>query len=100
MSVHKNHSIPIFIILLAIGLTFVSLFFVYTQNGLQSAGFPVPVIRDHIGSSPISGWGRLGPEDISLLPCFSIPLNVMFYSAILWPLQKVISRRRLANSQS
>lgn len=102
MSGPKKHYVPIFIILLAVGLTFGSLFFVYTQNGLLSAGFPVPVIRDHMGSSPISGWGRLGPEDIALLPwlpCLAIPLNVMFYSALLWFVQKMIFRGRRGESK-
>jgi hypothetical protein len=100
VSFNKNLHIPIFIILLATGFTLMSLFFVYSQNGHQSAGFPVPVVRDMGGGSPLSGSGVLGPEDFSFLPCLSIPLNVMLYSALLWPMQKVIFRGRWAESES
>jgi hypothetical protein len=77
-----------------------SLLFVYSQNGLQSAGFPVPMVREMGGGSPLSGWGVLGPEDIPIFPWLSIPLNVMLYSALLWPIQKVIFRERRAESKN
>lgn len=96
------------IILLAIGLTVTSLRYVRPLNcqrfcdlpeqmpcpsgscraGEQRAGFPLPLIIDSgAGSSPTSGWGKLGPED---LPNPVTPvLDVVFYSVLLWILWKI-----------
>jgi hypothetical protein len=97
------------ILLLAIGLTIASLRYVRPKNcqqfcdlpeqltcpsgscrsGEQRAGFPFPIIIDNgAGSSPTSGWGKLGPED---LPNPVTPvLDVLFYSVLLWLLWKII----------
>jgi hypothetical protein len=97
------------IILLAIGLTISSLRYVRPKNcqqfcdlpehltcpsgfcrsGEQRAGFPLPIIIDNgAGSSPTSGWGKLGPED---LPNPVTPaLDVIFYSVLLWLPWKII----------
>lgn len=97
------------IILLAIGLTVASLRYVRPadcqrfcdkpeptpcpsgscRSGEQRAGFPLPVVIDSgAGSSPTSGWGKLGPED---LPNPVTPvLDVLFYSVLLWLLWKVL----------
>lgn len=90
----SRYGITVFIIFLAIGLTFASLLFVYSLNGFQTAGFPMPMVRDQTGGSPISSWGVLGVEDVTWLLYVSIPLNVIIYSAFLWSLRKVIFRRR------
>lgn len=101
------------ITLLAIGLTVASLRYVRPLNcqrfcdlpeqmpcpsgscraGEQRAGFPLPLIIDSgAGSSPTSGWGKLGPED---LPNPVTPvLDVAFYSVlllILWKIVRVLS---------
>jgi hypothetical protein len=97
------------IILLAIGLTLASLRYVRPLDcqrfcdlpeqvpcpsgscraGEQRAGFPLPLVIDSgAGSSPTSGWGKLGPED---LPNPVTPvLDVLFYSVLLWLLWKII----------
>lgn len=97
------------IILLAIGLTVVSLRFVRPvdcqtfceapeeapcpsgscRSGEQRAGLPLPILVDSGGgSSPTGGWGRLGPED---LPNPVTPvLDVLFYSLILWLIMYII----------
>jgi hypothetical protein len=103
-------SLPyILITLLAIGLTIASLKYVQPANclqlcdlpaqadcpvgscrlGEQTAGFPLPMIIDSgAGSSPTSGWGKLGPED---LPNPLTPLlNVLFYGILLWLIWKLI----------
>jgi len=33
------------------------------QVGVQRGGFPLGVVKDKPGSSPISGWGRISLED-------------------------------------
>lgn len=97
------------IILLAIGLTALSLRFVRPvdcqafcnfsrqtpcpsgscRSGEQRAGLPLPILVDSGGgSSPTGGWGRLGPED---LPNPVTPvLDVLFYSLILWLIMYLI----------
>ncbi len=91
------------IIVLAIGLTLVSLGFVWPVDcqrfcdapdqaacpsgscrpGDQRAGLPLPVVVDNPGgSSPTSGWGILGPEDLPNPATFGF--DVIFYSALLW----------------
>ena len=89
---HRKHHLPIFILFLATCLTLFSLLFVYTINDVPRAGFPVPMIRDQVVSSPIVGQGTLGPEDTPTY--YTILLNVLFYSIFLWLLQKVILRMR------
>ncbi len=50
-----------------------------------SAGFPLPMIHDNLGSSPTDGWGRVGFED-TVVPIFLILflVNASLYSLILW----------------
>jgi hypothetical protein len=101
----------IVIIALAIGLTLVSLRYVhpafcqylcttescppgYCRFGEQGAGFPFPVIIDNEAGSPLSGLGKVGPEDIPNPLTFV--LDVLFYSGILWLLwQALLWMRRL-----
>jgi hypothetical protein len=58
------------------------------RPGEQRAGFPLPIILDSgTGSSPTSGWGKLGPED---LPNPVTPiLDVIFYGVLLWIIWKI-----------
>jgi hypothetical protein len=57
--------------------------------GEQRAGFPLPMIIDSgAGSSPTSGWGKLGPEDLP--NPFTPLLNVLFYGILLWLVWKLI----------
>lgn len=52
------------------------------RNGEQRAGLPLPVFIDNSGgSSPISGWGILGPEDLPNPVTFI--LDVFFYAVLL-----------------
>ena len=97
------------ILILAIGLTLASLEYVRPvdcqsfcdlpkgatcprgscRSGEQSAGFPVPIrIDSGAGSSPTSGWGKLGPEDPPN-PVGPV-LDVMFYSALIWLIWKIV----------
>jgi len=90
------------IVLLAIGFTVVSLGFIRPVDchrwcdapeqascpngscrpGEQRAGLPLPVlIDDPGGGSPTSGWGILGPEDLSNPVTFV--LDVLFYGVLL-----------------
>lgn len=90
------------ILLLATGLTVLSLRFVRPADcqqlcdapeqspcprgacrfGEQRAGLPLPVLIDDMGgSSPTSGWGILGPEDLPNPLTFV--LDVLFYSVLL-----------------
>ncbi|HVP22241.1 MAG TPA: hypothetical protein VMS73_10315 [Anaerolineaceae bacterium] len=51
--------------------------------GQQKAGLPMPyLVDDPGGSSPTSGWGILGPEDLPN-PLFFL-LDVLFFGQILW----------------
>jgi hypothetical protein len=50
--------------------------------GEQKAGWPFPVFVDAGGSSPVGGWGMLGPEDLPLPG--ALILDVLFYSLLLW----------------
>ena len=87
------------ILVLAVGLTFASvryvrptpcLDFCTQSDGLscpcgfcheaQRAGFPFSFLHDQASSSPISGWGRAGYED--LIPTIFV-LDVAFYSVLL-----------------
>ncbi len=91
------------IILLAVGLTVVSLGFIRPADcqsfcdapdqalcpsgtcvpGAQRAGLPLPVVVDDPGGgSPTGGWGKLGQEDLPNPLTFG--LDVLFYSALLW----------------
>ncbi len=52
------------------------------RNGEQRAGLPFPVLIDNAGgSSPTSGWGILGPEDLP--NPFTFVLDVFFYGVLL-----------------
>ena len=109
MKLSKSYIVLGIILLLAIGLTLASLEYVRPavcnsfcdlpkgalcprgscRAGEQSAGFPVPIIIDSgAGSSPTSGWGKLGPEDPPN-PVGPV-LDVLFYSVILWFLWRII----------
>jgi hypothetical protein len=91
------------ILILAVALTLASLRFVWPadcskfcrepeqapcpsgscRSGEQRAGLPFPVLIDSgAGSSPTSGWGKLGPEDLP--NPFTFALDVLFYSLLLW----------------
>jgi hypothetical protein len=89
--------------LIAIGLTVVSLAYIRPRDcsrlcapdssllcgtcqvGEQKAGWPLPVFVDMPGGgSPVSGWGKLGPEDMPNPVTFI--LDVLFYSVLLWPI--------------
>jgi hypothetical protein len=106
----SNSSILLGIIsLLAIGFTMASLRYIRPLNclqlcdlpeqltcpsgscrlGEQRAGFPLPIVIDNgAGSSPTSGWGKLGPED---LPNPMTPvLDVVFYGVLLWIIWKTM----------
>lgn len=96
----KKKTITALLIFIAgICLTFLSLSYVYPtcdsfcmnepcaegscKTGEQKAGFPFPFIQDvnTVGSSPSSGWGRVGDlEDISSLDIKAFCSNVFFYS--------------------
>lgn len=88
-------------LLLAIGLTVLSLRYVQPKDcyrfcgeevpcpaggcrfGEQKAGWPIPAFVDAPGGgSPVFGWGLIGPEDLPL----AIPmiLDVLFYSILVW----------------
>ncbi len=57
--------------------------------GQQKAGWPLPVFVDTPGGgSPVSGWGRLGWEDMPNPGTFI--LDVLFYSVLLWPILGII----------
>jgi hypothetical protein len=95
--------------LLAIGFTIASLKYIQPSNclqlcdlpeqmtcpsgscrpGEQRAGFPLPIVIDSgIGSSPTSGWGKLGPEDFPN-PVTPV-LDAVFYGVLLWVMWKFI----------
>jgi hypothetical protein len=90
------------IIAIAVGFTIVSLRFVRPavcqsyceapksipcppgacRDGDQRAGLPLPVLIDNAGgSSPTTGWGILGPEDLPNPVTFVV--DVFFYSVLL-----------------
>ena len=97
---HRGHVSIAVIIVLAIGFTMLSSQYVRPKDceslcmaepcapgtclsGEQRAGFPFAVFQDNnAGSSPISGWGVLGPEDIPNPLAFV--LDVLVYSVSLW----------------
>ena len=90
------------IFLIGVGLTFASLRYVepeyynYTCEGKQTAGFPFPFVSDYesnIGSSPTSGWCKIGLEDYTSLEIKPFSFNILFYSAIVWSL--LLLRKRL-----
>jgi len=56
--------------------------------GEQSTGFPLPVIVDGGGSSPTSGWGKIGPEDWP--NPFTFLVDVVVYGCLLWFLWHVL----------
>ncbi len=62
--------------------------------GEQGSGFPFFVLRDgNCGGSPISGWGRVGSEDLwgaGIRPGFF--LNILFYFGVLWLVWKALLR--------
>jgi hypothetical protein len=109
MKAYKTYLPFAVIILLAIGLTIASLQYVQPSNclqlcdlpaqadcpsgscrlGEQRAGFPLPMLIDSsAGSSPTTGWGKLGPEDLP--NPFTPLLNVLFYAILLWLIWKLI----------
>jgi hypothetical protein len=62
--------------------------------GEQRGGFPLPVLRDNVGSSPPDSWGKIDSGDIASanLPAFS--LNLLFYSGLFWAAGQVSKRLR------
>ena len=119
MKLSKSTIVLGIILLLAIGLTLASLEYVRPavcnsfcdlpkgvpcpsgscRSGEQGAGFPVPIIIDSgAGSSPTSGWGKLGPED----PANPVgpALDFLFYSALLWLIWKIIQATWKKSSKS
>jgi hypothetical protein len=98
----RGYIIVVLNALLAIGLTVASLGFVRPvncqrfcdaprgipcapgacRNGEQRAGLPLPVLVDSSGGeSPLSGWGKLGPEDVPNPVTFIF--DVFFYGVLL-----------------
>jgi hypothetical protein len=109
MKAYKTYLPLGLILLLSIGLTIASIKYIQPANclglcdlptqvdcpsgscrlGEQRAGFPLPMIIDSgAGSSPTTGWGRLGPEDLP--NPFTPLLNVLFYGILLWLIRKLI----------
>jgi hypothetical protein len=109
MKAYKTYLPLGLILLLSIGLTIASIKYIQPANclglcdlptqvdcpsgscrlGEQRAGFPLPMIIDSgAGSSPTTGWGRLGPEDLP--NPFTPLLNVLFYGILLWLIWKLI----------
>lgn len=104
---HGGYSFGIVNALLAIGLALLSLTYVRPRDcsrlceppepllcgtceiGEQKAGWPLPFFVDMPGGgSPVSGWGRLGPEDLPNPVTFI--LDVLFYSILLWPISYIL----------
>lgn len=51
------------------------------------AGFPLPMLQDHIGSSPTTSWGRIDYDNIDDLLTFNpfyFIANTLFYAACFW----------------
>ncbi len=102
----KGYLVTFVIMGLAVGFTFLSMQVIRPKvcrnicleepcapetcySGEQRAGYPFAVLRDNnMGSSPISGWGILGPEDTPNYLAFT--LDVLFYSALLWFIWKAL----------
>ena len=102
------------IFLLGVCLTFASLRYVKPENceqlcikepcalgscktGEQKAGFPFPFVSDqkrNLGSSPTTGWGRVGAEDYIYPNLLALLFNILFYSAIVWSLITLGKRLR------
>jgi hypothetical protein len=51
--------------------------------GEQTAGFPLPVVRDHEIGSPPNGWGKVGVEDYFSPDIRAFSFNILFYSVLL-----------------
>lgn len=90
------------IVMIATGITFASLSYVQPQcekwcphepckagtckEGEQKAGFPLPIIRDQggkVGSSPTSGYGKIGFWDYFVPDIGALSLNILFYTVLL-----------------
>ncbi len=102
------------IFLLGVALTFASLCYVKPDNcyqlcinepcalgscktGEQKAGFPFPFVSDqkrNLGSSPTTGWGRVGAEDYIYPNLLAFLFNILFYSAVVWSLITLGKRLR------
>lgn len=111
-STRKTAPIPWFI-LLAVGLTFVSLGYKHNADctgmcaeslcettacqRVTGVGFPLPMIIDQGGGSPLSGIGKIGEEDFfPALFLFLALINVAIYVILLnvgWSFIMYLQRR-------
>jgi hypothetical protein len=69
--------------------------------GAPRAGFPFPVIRDQGGSSPTTGWGKIGPEDYFPPDFMGFVGNLIVYTLLLafaWETFLVLRKQRSLQS--
>ncbi|MEH1894227.1 MAG: hypothetical protein V7K94_02720 [Nostoc sp.] len=57
-----------------------------------TAGFPFPILHDEVGSSPTSGWGRIGIEDFFTLNLEAFLLDAFLYGVIIVMLFAITKR--------
>lgn len=58
------------------------------QVGVQRGGFPLAVVKDKPGSSPISGWGRISLEDFYSANPLTFLVNSLCYTTLFWVMWK------------
>ena len=58
------------------------------QVGVQQGGFPLAVVKDKPGSSPISGWGRISLEDFFAANPLAFVVNSLCYTTLFWVMWK------------
>ncbi|HEX6288714.1 MAG TPA: hypothetical protein VFZ66_05960 [Herpetosiphonaceae bacterium] len=82
---------PFAILILALSLTVLSLWHIEPaacavrrcSDGRLQAGFPLIMVRDDVGGSPISGWGNLGTEDLADARPAALLGNVVISSGLI-----------------
>ncbi len=74
--------------LIAIGLTVLSIAYQRPSDpvcrGLLSAGFPVAVICDASGESPLSSVGKIDWADLDSINYLGSFIDLLFYTSLLW----------------
>lgn len=61
-------------------------------RGLLGAGFPLPMVCDASGESPLSSVGRIDWADHDSINPIGSLLDLLFYALILWDARNVLLR--------
>ncbi len=91
---------PLLIMFIAVGLTIASISYQRAADpfcrGLLSAGFPLAVVCDASGESPLSSVGVIDWADSDSISYLGTLVDIVLYAAPLWLVWRLAFRRFMA----